>query len=79
MPNGEAFDDIADLKRILVKNKDLFVKALTEKLLAYATGRELTYKDRPHIDEIVKALHDRGYGLRDLIQLVVLSEPFRSK
>jgi mono/diheme cytochrome c family protein len=79
MPNGEAFGDIEGLKRILVKNKDQFARALTEKLLAYATGRQLTPAARPHIDQILTQLRKHKYRFRDLIHLIVISEPFRLK
>ena len=78
LPSGQKFDDVRDLKRLLIERKGQFAQALTEKLLAYATGRRLSLGDRPHVDRIVAQLSERGGGLRDLIQLVVASEPFRS-
>lgn len=52
---------------------------MTEKLLAYAMGRHLAATDRPHVEVILSETQDAGYRLRDIIQRVVLSEPFRSK
>jgi hypothetical protein len=79
LPSGQAFDDIRGFKRILLERQDQFAAALTTKLLAYATGRRIEAADRSHVDQIVGRLAQSGYGLRDLIQLVVASEPFRSK
>ena len=79
LPNGKVFDDISGLKKILVEQQDQFAAALTAKLLAYAMGRPIEPADRPQINKIVKALKKRGDGFRDLIELVILSEPFRSK
>jgi hypothetical protein len=79
LPGGHQFQSIDGLKEILVERKDLFARALTEKLLAYAMGRQIEPADRPHVDKIVGEVRERGYGLRDLIQHVVLSEPFRSQ
>ncbi len=79
LPNGEAFEDVSGLKKILVEQQDQFATALTGKLLAYAMGRPTEPADRPQINKIVKVLNQRGDGFRDLIELVVLSEPFRSK
>jgi hypothetical protein len=78
MPDGQAFDDIEGLKQILVQQKDRFARALVEKLLAYALGRQLTPADRPHIDQILDQAGQTGHGLRDIIRLVVLSPPFRA-
>jgi hypothetical protein len=79
LPNGKTFEDVEGLKKILVEQKDLFASALAEKLLAYATGRHIEPADRPRINRIIQDLHQREDGFRDLIKLVVLSEPFRSK
>lgn len=79
LPNGKTFADITGLKAVLVEQKDQFARALTEKLLAYATGRRIAPSDRPHIDAIVAASRDQGYGFRDLLKTIAASEPFRSK
>lgn len=78
LPNGKRFENVEGLKKILLAQKEQFTRALTEKLLAYATGRHTEPSDRPHVDRIVRELGQRGDGFRDLIKLVVLSEPFRS-
>ena len=79
LPNGKSFDDIVGLKKILMQQKDVFAKALCEKLLSYALGRPLTPSDRPDVDEILKRVEAKGWGMRDLIKEVVLSEPFHTK
>ncbi len=79
LPNGKTFRDISGLKTILIQQQDQFTMALTEKLLGYATGRHPEPADRPHLEKILKDLHHRNNGFRDLVKLVVLSEPFRSK
>ena len=77
LPGGKRFDDVAGLKRILVEQQDRFARALTQKLAAYAIGRQLGPRDRRAIDEILKAAGERE-GLRDLIRAVVLSDLFQS-
>ncbi len=79
MPSGKSFDNIIGLKEILLGQKDQFAKALTEKLAAYAIGRQIEPTDRPEIDSILDQLGKKGNGMRDLIQLVAQSELFRSK
>jgi hypothetical protein len=73
---GEAFGGIGEFKQLLLARKELFARALTTKLLAYAVGRHIESSDRPHVDQIVATLNDQGGGLRDLLKLVVLSKPF---
>ena len=77
LPSGETFQNERDLKRLLLARKDRFVQTLTEKLLTYATGRSMTFRDRPDINKIAAECDANGYGLRRLIIDVVLSETFR--
>ena len=78
LPSGEAFDDIRQLRTLLIERHELFTRSLTEKLMTYAIGRELEIGDRPSVDEILAELNSKEGGLRDLIRLVVLSKPFLS-
>ena len=77
LPSGEHFKDMADLKDILLERKDQFAHCLTEKLLTYALGRKLHFGDRATVSQICEDLKDRGNGLQDLVELVVLSDAFR--
>lgn len=78
MPDGQKYRSVEEFKRILLSRKSQFARALTSRLLAYAIGRPVELSDRPHIDGIVARLADGSDGLRDLIRLVVTSEPFRT-
>ena len=64
---------------MLVARKDQFARMLSERVLSYACGRRTEPLDRPAVGRIVKELQQDGYGLRTLIEQVVLSDPFRSK
>ena len=75
---GEAFSDIRELKRILVKNHYMdFYYTVTEKLLIYALGRGLDYYDVETSDQIVARLEASGGRLSALIAGVVQSAPFQ--
>ena len=78
LPDGQSFNDIGALKSILLGRQELFTRALTRKLFAYAIGRKMEARDRPAIDGVIKELEQRGNGFRTLIELVVSSELFRS-
>ena len=79
LPTGESFDDERGLKKLLVARKDRFAEVLTEKLLTYATGRSMTFRDVPEIKRIAAACETHGYGLRDLILSVAASDAFRRR
>ena len=78
LPSGEAFEDVRGLRTVLVARKDQFIHCLTEKLLTYAMGRELSFSDRPQVEAIIKELGRRGGGLQDLVEIIVTSETFRT-
>jgi hypothetical protein len=79
LPDGQEFADIVGLKTLLAAQVDQFARCLSEKLLAYSLGRTLQAGDRPHVDRIVAKAKAKGYGLKDLVLLVVRSEPFQAK
>jgi len=77
LPTGESFNNMADLKTILLGRKDQFTQCLTEKMLSYALGRKLVFTDRATLQTLCEELEERGNGLRDLVELVVMSEAFQ--
>lgn len=78
LPTGHSFQDLQDLKNVLMERNHLFAKCLTEKMLTYALGRELTFGDRATVKGILEELEHRGNGLQDLVELVVTSDAFQS-
>ena len=74
IPGGHKFSDVAELKQLLLQQEGKFTRSLTEKLIAYATGRRVSAVDRPEVDGIIDQLKSRGGGFRDLIELVATSE-----
>jgi hypothetical protein len=60
----------------MVAQSDRFSRCLTEKLMAYALGRELEATDRPAVDRILDELTNQDGGFQDLIRLIVQSKTF---
>lgn len=78
LPTGQEFQNVNELKAILLDRKHLFAKCLTEKMLTYALGRKLTFADRDAVAKILENLERRDRGLHDLVELVVTSGVFMS-
>ncbi len=76
LPDGRAFRNIDELKKLLVEDKDQLARCLTEKLLIYATGRGLRFSDRAVVKEIVARSRAKNYGFRSLIHEIVQSRMF---
>ncbi len=79
LPDGRSFRDIDEFKQLLLADKDQVARALTAKLLTYATGGAANSADQPEIDAIVDRIRAKHYGFRSLIHEVVASELFRTK
>ncbi len=77
--DGTELRDVTDLKRYLVENIDVFGNCLAEKLLVYATGRDLGFGDSKEVERIVEEVREKGNGFQDLIIALVLSESFQTK
>jgi hypothetical protein len=77
LSTGEKFEGPAELKKILLGKKDLFVKNMTEKLLAYAIGRGLEYYDAPVVNRISQAVAAADYRSVTMVTEIVKSFPFQ--
>ena len=79
MPDGTAFDGPAELRGLLVRDREQFATVVTEKLLIYALGRGIEYYDAPSVRQIVRGSAADDYGLASLVVGVVRSTPFRMR
>jgi hypothetical protein len=79
LPDGRQFQNIDELKQLFLKDKDQLTRALTVKLLTYATGGAPSPADKPEIEAIVRKVCDKSYGFRTLVHEIVLSKPFQNK
>ena len=68
-----------DLRAYLRDRSHLFARGLTEKLLIYGTGRELSYFDEKSVEDIVRQLPNSGSGFRTLLHCIVESEAFHRR
>jgi hypothetical protein len=78
-PDGQAFKDIDDFKKILLADKDQLARSLTQKLLIYSTGAEIQFADREVVEQIVARIRAKNYGFRTLLHEVVQSRIFLNK
>jgi len=76
---GTKFKGPIELKTILLKQKDLFYRNVTEKMLAYALGRGLEYYDSPTVRHIETELGKADYHATKLVLEIVKSYPFQHR
>jgi hypothetical protein len=75
--DGTVVTGPADLRRALLARSDVFVTALTEKLLTYAMGRILDSHDMPAVREIVASAAADDYRFSALVLGITRSVPFQ--
>jgi hypothetical protein len=77
LPDGRAFAGAAELKKLLLADKEKVVRNLSSKLLTFGLGRGLDYYDGPAVDQITAAALKSDQRFSTLVLGVVQSAPFR--
>jgi mono/diheme cytochrome c family protein len=79
LPDGSTFGGIDGLRAAVIRQPELFVGTLTEKLLTYGLGRGLDHHDAPSVRRIVRGARSQDYRLSALVLGIVSSEPFQMR
>ena len=77
LTNGDPVNGPVQLKDALLARKNLFVRHLTEKLMAYALGRGLEHYDISTVKEISRRVAEDDYRFNSLILEICKSYPFQ--
>ena len=78
LPTGEKFETFKELKQILTTTqREVVIRNIVRKTLAYALCRKLELYDQPAVDDIVKKMMDSNGTYGDLFTEIALSVPFR--
>lgn len=79
LPSGQTCNSVADLEDGLMDRPEIFVATFTEKLMTYALGRGLTYRDRSAVRQIVSNAGESNFQLSQIVLGIVNSKPFRMR
>ncbi len=79
LADGRSFQDFREFRSLLLEDPRSIARNVAEKLLIYGTGAPITFADREIVDQIVDTTADNDYGLRSLLQAVVVSPIFLNK
>jgi len=74
--DGTPIEGVAGLRAFVLKHQDDYVRTFTSKMLTYALGRQVDYRDQPAIRRIVRNAAASGYRWSAIIQGIVSSTPF---
>ena len=76
LPDGTKVAGAAELKKVILDNKDQFVRNLFSKMLSYAIGRKLEFYDELTIRKAVENIKKADYKFSAVVMEVVKSRPF---
>ena len=79
LTDGASVDGPAGFRDYLLSRGDEFLRTVTEKLLAYALGRELQFYDAPIVRQIVRDAGGEDARWTAVIMGVVKSAPFQMR
>ena len=79
LPDGTAFSDIVEFRQALADQSENFLMTFTQKLMTYALGRVVDYRDMPVVRKIVRESASSNYRVSSLILGLVKSVPFQMR
>jgi hypothetical protein len=79
LADGTQVHGVVELRQALTHNPEVFVGTLAEKLLTYALGRGLDYKDMPAVRKIVRSAAGENYKFSAIVMGIVRSAPFEMR
>ena len=79
LPDGRAYANADDFKKLLLSSLDAFNGAFVEKLATYGLRRSMSFSDREELAAIAKAGKAKDYRLRDIMEAFVCSELFQKR
>jgi hypothetical protein len=75
--DGTRLDGVAGVRQFVLQHRENYVHTLVEKLLTYALGRHVDYRDQPAVRKIVRDAAASDYRWSSIILGVVQSGPFK--
>jgi len=76
LPGGKEFKNLGEFLWHFRDQHSKFARALTNKLMEYALGRQMEISDRPQIDRILEKVEKEQLGFHDLVTELVTSDLF---
>jgi hypothetical protein len=79
MADGRPFNDIKELKRLLLEDEAQIARNFAKQLSVFATGAPVRFSDRSKIDDILAKTKADNHGIRSVLHQLVQSDLFLSK
>jgi hypothetical protein len=74
MPDGRAFKDANEFKRLLLEDRDKVARAFIEHLCTYGLRRAIAFDDQDDLKAIQAEAKKNDYRIKDIVRAVAMSE-----
>lgn len=79
MPDGTKMAGPEDLAKVLASHGDQFASTITQRLMTYAVGRPIDWRDMPTVRRITRDAAAKNYTFESIVLGVVNSDAFRKR
>ncbi len=79
MPDGRAFKDASEFKRLLLEDRDKVARAFIEHLSTYGLRRVLSFDDQDDLNAIQAEAKKSNYRVKDIVRAVALSDLMKKR
>ena len=79
MFDGTKVDGAVGLRNFLLARREVFIQTMTEKLLMYAVGRPMDYRDMPAVRKILREASKNDYKFSSILMGIVQSPQFQMR
>jgi mono/diheme cytochrome c family protein len=79
LPDGRAFKDATEFKRLLLADRDKVARAFIEHLCTYGLRRVLAFDDQDDLNAIQAEAKKTNYRIQDIVRAVAMSELMRKR
>jgi mono/diheme cytochrome c family protein len=76
-PDGTRIDGAGGIRSLVAARRELFVETFTAKMMTYALGRLVDYRDQPAIRKIAREAAAEDHRWSAIVSGIVRSAPFR--
>ncbi len=79
LPDERKFADVVELESMLAADPHALLNNLAQQLTIYATGREIAFRDRQALGDILTRTEQQGGGIRTLLHELVKNSLFQTR
>ncbi len=77
--DGRQFDDVRQLKKMLIEDEATIARNVVKQLMIYASGAPIGFADRQEIEAILARTRTGNYGVRSIVHEIVQCKLFQYK